>query len=160
MFVMDDAGSKQGLIEHGRSDQAGDLRRRLSPGMAERIVIRLEFLPDQERELLRSVFVDHRPMRELAPLVGSSERSLRRRIKRAVSRLLGARFSFVLEHRGAWTPTRRRIATLHYIDGMSVRQTAAKAGLSFHAVRRHRDAIEAIFDAAQQRPAPLRRIGR
>jgi DNA-directed RNA polymerase specialized sigma24 family protein len=158
MLHMEDGRGGEAGVEFGASCGRGDLRRRLPPALAERVVLRLEHLPEEERAILRSVFVDNRAVKELAPLAGSSERVLRRKVKRALSRVLGARFSFVLERRASWTVTRRRIATLHYIDGMSVRETAARTGLSLHAVRRHRDAIEAIFDAEHGGPARFRRV--
>lgn len=138
----------------------GDLRRRLPPAMAERVVLRLDYLPEDERAILRSMFVDNRAVKELVPISGASERVLRRRVKRAIARVLGARFSFVLERRSSWTTTRRRVATLHYIDGRSVRETAEQTGLSLHAVRRHRDAIEALFGAEQDSALSSRGVAR
>lgn len=127
-----------------------DLRRRMTPAMAERVVMRLEHLPEVDRAILRSVFVDHRTVKDLAPMSGYSAKVLRRRVSRTVKRVLGPRFGFVLERRGSWTPTRRRVATLCFIDGRSVREVATELGLSLHAVRRHREAIEALF--GEQRP--------
>lgn len=122
-------------------------------------MLRLEYLSEEERAILRSVIVDQRAVKDIAPLTGHSARVVRRRVNRAILRVLGPRFAFVLERRGSWTPTRRHVATLCFINGRSVRDAAQELGVSLHAVRRHREAIEALFSDESTGPRDSRGSG-
>lgn len=134
--------------EEGGSPHAVDLRRRARRTLAERIVARSEGLPAQDRTLVRLVYHEGRSVSELAGLMGVSARTLRRRVRRLTTRVLSPRFLFVLSHQGKWSVTRRRVAEACVLGGMSLREAARALDLSFHTVRRHHDAVNALFEAA------------
>jgi DNA-directed RNA polymerase specialized sigma24 family protein len=64
---------------------------------------------------------------------------------------MSPQFIYVLRQRDEWTPTRRRVATACLLHGLSLRQAAAALHLSLYTVRRHQDAIIALFESATTR---------
>ncbi|MEO0631072.1 MAG: hypothetical protein AAFY46_10140, partial [Planctomycetota bacterium] len=74
-----------------------------------------------------------------------------REIRGITKRLLDPRFEFVTTCTPNWQPTRRRIAECLYVRGKGMRKTARHIGTSLYNVRRHRDAIEALFEARLHR---------
>jgi ABC-type lipoprotein export system ATPase subunit len=73
----------------------------------------------------------------------------RRRLRRLIERALSPRFAFVVAHRASLGATRRRVAMACIVQGRSLREASGMLGLSLHAVRRHIDAVEALFAAAR-----------
>lgn len=123
-----------------------DLRRRRQRDMVEHLLDRAACLPPDDLALLRAVYADGRTAVELAALMRCDARALRRRIRRLVERLLSPRFLFVLRHRDGWSATRKRVATACVLHGRSLREAAAELRLSLHTVRRHLDAVNALFE--------------
>jgi hypothetical protein len=164
-----------------------DLRRRRRRELVQRVIDRAAWLAPADRLLIESIYRDHRSVADIARLAEVDPRSLRRRVRRVVRRVLSPRFAFVASrvvelnacrtirlgadgtgasapasertgsHVGAvtsrdstaWGSVRRRIAAECYINGRSIRDVAHMLNLSMHAVRRHRDAVEAVFQAAR-----------
>lgn len=133
-----------------------DLRH--GPGRLEagRILQLLDALPEADAALLRAYYADGRPAAELASLgaLPDDPRQVRARIRRLTTRVLSPLFAFVVAHRRAWPPTRRRVASLCFIDGRSLRQVAAALRLSLHAVRAHRRAVVELYHAAHGAEVP------
>ncbi len=122
------------------------------------LVRRAAWLTPEDRELVTSVFGEGlsvaaytRRRREHDPVAPVSVRTARRRLRRLVTRLLSPRFAFVIENRGDWPATRRRAAMACVVQGLSLREAASKMGVSLHAVRRHMDAVEALYLATGHR---------
>ncbi|RMH24657.1 MAG: hypothetical protein D6692_12535 [Planctomycetota bacterium] len=126
-----------------------DLRRARDPSLSTTIAERARWLNEPQRTLVLAVFRDGIPAADLARLHGLPPRAVRRTVTRAAIRLLNPMAPFVARHAPDWTPTRARVARSIYIQGRSMRATADHAGLSLHAVRIHRDAIEGMFDELQ-----------
>lgn len=124
-----------------------DLRRRRADALNERIIQRAEWLEPNDRALVSAMFVDGYSAARIARLGNSDPRTIRSRIRKIVHRLGDPRTAYVMLHSNAWTPTRRRVAREVYINGRSLRETAETLGLSFYVVRRHRESIEAMFEA-------------
>lgn len=130
-----------------------DLRRREARAeLIARLATRAELLPPEERALLKAVYERGMPVAKLAALRGAEgdAGALRRRLRRLVVRVLSPEFEFVARHRTGWGAARRRVATAMVLHGLSQRQAAAALGLSAHVVRRHREAVLALYDAAAQ----------
>ncbi|MEM1330393.1 MAG: hypothetical protein AAGG07_07515 [Planctomycetota bacterium] len=130
--------------------EAGDLRRRRRADTARRLVELADPLPEHERALVRHVFDQGRPVTELAALLGEPVRRVRLRIRKLVDRLTDPRFSFVLARSRDWPSSRRSIAEACFVRGESMREASDRLGMSLHTVRRHRDAVEAMFEAAAE----------
>lgn len=142
-----------------------DLRRAVRREQIQLLLDRAELaeLPANERALLHAAFVDGHSAIEIAALARSASgapvggevvtaRSVRRRIRRLVERVMSPRFLYVVRHQGAWPQNRRRVAEACVLRGLSLRDAAAELGLSLHVVRRQHEVIETLFDAAS-RPA-------
>ncbi len=138
-----------GLDRAWDPDEGADLRRRRQGAWVDRVLDRAEWLPADERTLIESVFRDGRTAVEVAHLTREDPRAVRRRVRRAVDRAMSDRLAFVVRARGSWSPTRRRVADLTVIEGVSMRAASERLGLSYHTVRRHREAIEALYSAAR-----------
>ncbi len=127
--------------------EATDLRRRRRRDLVERIVERADLLAPADRALVHAHYRDGRSVVEIARLRGGSPRSLRRRLKRLVERELDPLFAFVARRRASWSHTRRRVATSLMLEGRSMRETGQRLGLSLHTVRRHHDAVRALYES-------------
>ena len=126
--------------------EGADLRRKHRRELVEAVLQASPYLPDQDRALLEAFYRDGRPVAELAALAGCTPRVIRRRIRTLVARVLSPRFAFVAHHEPRWSPTRRRVARACVLGGRSLREAADDLALSLHTVRRHHDAINALFE--------------
>lgn len=137
-------------------DQAADLRRRRRRELCDQVLARAAWLEPSDRALLEAVYRDGRSAVELAQLTGDNPRTLRRRIRRLVRRVLGPEFAFVAGRRERWTSSRRRVAEACILHGQSMRTAASELGVSLHTVRRHLAAIRAQYEV-QSDAQPARR---
>jgi hypothetical protein len=142
-----------------------DLRRKRRRAFADRLLALAEHLPTHDRTLIEASYRDALRVVELAALVGGREpgeaqvRAMRRRIRVLVRRLLDPRFEFVVHAlantegipRAPWSPLRARVAREFYLQGRTMRAIAAETRESFYSIRRHRDAVEALFDMHTKR---------
>jgi DNA-directed RNA polymerase specialized sigma24 family protein len=133
--------------------ESTDLRRRHHRDLVQRLLDRATCLPAPDLALLRAAYDDGRSAVEIAAMLGTEPRAIRRRLRRLAQRVLSEEFLFVLRHRDSWDSARRNIATACLLHGRSIRQTARELGLSLYTVRRHYLAILALFEAAAGRPA-------
>ncbi len=148
---MDRRAQHTGAVDRAGSafspSEATDLRRKRRRDLVERIVERADLLAPSDRALVHAHYRDGRSVVEIASLGGGSPRSLRRRLKRLVERELDPLFTFVARSRTSWSHTRRRVATSLMLEGRSMRETGERLGLSLHTVRRHHDAVRALFES-------------
>lgn len=126
----------------------GDLRRRRRRDIVEQIVRRADWLPRDDRTILCAIYEDGRSVTEVAQLRGDDPRRLRRHVRRLVQRIMSPKYLFVAAHKGAWTPTRRRVAEACVLHGLSLRGAAERLQLTHHTVRHHYHAVNALFEAA------------
>ncbi|MEO1534142.1 MAG: hypothetical protein AAFS11_01085 [Planctomycetota bacterium] len=128
-----------------------DLRRRQSRAQTDELRQRARFLDRGEQRLLADLFEAGLPCSTIAAELGRDPRTVRRQIRGITKRLLDPRFEFVTERAETWQPTRRRIAECLYVHGKCLRKTAQQVGTTLYNVRRHRDAIEAMFESSVHR---------
>jgi DNA-binding Lrp family transcriptional regulator len=114
---------------------------------AEHILRRAEFLPEKDRTLLMAALSEGRTAQELAVMLGTTPRSIRRRLRRLSRHVLSDRFVFVMRHRDSWPATRRRIATACVLQRRTIRQTALDFRTSHYNVRKQLDAVAVLLDA-------------
>ncbi|MEO1129793.1 MAG: hypothetical protein AAFX05_08830 [Planctomycetota bacterium] len=129
-------------------DHAQDLRRRRTRELAETLVEDARWILPDDRAVIHAIYADGMTAQNVARLRNEPPRRLRRRVRVLVSRILSDRFRFVLIHRDAWPPMRRRVAGACILQGRSMRAAAAHLHISLHAVRREMDVINALFAAA------------
>jgi hypothetical protein len=120
----------------------------------EAILSRCHALPDQDRALIRAVYLGQQSATEVARVRGQRPRTVRRHVHAILERLHSPEFLFVLRHRARWSKLRCRVATALYIDGHPLAKVAADLNLSYFEVRRQRDAILGMIEAAQAAPQP------
>jgi DNA-directed RNA polymerase specialized sigma24 family protein len=154
----------------------GDLRRSQRREAVQVLLDRAQAaeLPSEQVALLRAAYADGRSAIEIAalvsaasidpthaadaprdptiPRVSATPRAIRRRLRRLSRRVMSPQFIFVLRHRDTWPPSRRRVATACVLHGLSLRQAAASLRLSLYTVRRHHDAIGALFESVTRTP--------
>lgn len=134
-------------IESGNGlEEALDLRRKRSRQIYESIRQAARHLPDEERVLIDDIYEHEIPIFLIARRTGEDPRAVSRRVRRITRRLLDPRFRFVAEHRSAWRPTQSTVAKACVLDGLSIREAARRLDLSRHTVRRHKEAIDALFE--------------
>lgn len=125
-----------------------DLRRKQRREWADLVVERAGSLDPADAAVLRAVYGDGRPIKELAAMVGVPPRAMSRRVHRLVRRVMSPPFEFVVRFAHNWTRERRRVAFSIVVLGRPLRQTAADVGLSLYEVRRHYAAVMALVEAA------------
>ena len=130
--------------------------RRPGREVVEVLLSRAAVLPNEDREILRLAYEEGLNISRITAAVGAPDHaSIRRRIRRLSERILSPRFVFVIAHRDRWPASRRRIATEVVIHGRSMRAAALALGTTLYQVRLHRQAVDALFDAARNvAPAP------
>jgi DNA-directed RNA polymerase specialized sigma24 family protein len=110
----------------------------------DRIVGRADYLAPTDAELVRAVFERQLQVREVARLMGWREQTVRKRLRRLLSRITSPRFAFVAGSLDAWPPTRRRVAVACILHGRPIRPVAHELGLTLHTVRRHVNDVIAL----------------
>lgn len=157
-------------------------RRRGDRRYAEMLVERAGWIPSGDRALVEAVhgeglsvvaYVRRCLERGVIPVEGTTfdgaavgrrgqrdldawSRIARRRLRRLNSRLASDRFAFVIARRNTWPTTRRRVAVACVLHGDSLRQASRGLGLSLHTVRRHVEAIDAMYEAFRDAGAQAR----
>lgn len=127
-----------------------DLRRHVSRDECQVLIDRAVHLPPIDRALIRAVYEKGHTAAEVARIRAECPRHIRSRVRALTVRLLSERFVFVIDHRAEWPRTRARIATLHIVQGRTLRETADALHLSLHSVRAHMHTINAlILDATR-----------
>ena len=148
MFVSQGTSGSRGLevaIAVGGTDQRVGRRKHGADVIRERC----EFLPAEEAALLRSVYVLGQTAIEVSRLTGRPAHQVRARVRALVRRISTPEFEFVVRARRVWTPVRRQVAEACFLRGLSTKAVATELKLSPHQVRRHREAVSALFEAAK-----------
>lgn len=110
----------------------------------ERILQRAAHLPEPDRVILQAIYELRVPAREVARLHGTSARAVRRRVRALVRRVLSPAFAFVAQRAPEWPETLRLVATMCVLHARSIRDTARLLDMSYHSVRRLRQAVHAL----------------
>ncbi len=136
-----------------------DLRRAHDPYIAEIIRERCRALNADDRATVSSIVLAGATARHIAALTGQNERSLRRKVRRILRRVLSVNFAFVVAHQREWTMQRRRVGQACFIDGLSLRGAAAQLGIPLHGVRKHHHAISCMAEQAKEAAKAAQRRG-
>ncbi len=131
------------------ASDAIDLRKRRADALNDRIVQRAEWLEPHEKTLVLAMFADGYSAAEIARLGNLPVRLVRSRIHRIVTRLSDPLTAYVMGHSDSWSKTRRTVGREVFVNGRSLRETATLHSMSFYIVRRHREAIQALYEADQ-----------
>ncbi|MEM9374184.1 MAG: hypothetical protein AAGA55_11120 [Planctomycetota bacterium] len=124
-----------------------DLRRAIDDRTATTVVNRAEWLGESDRALVLAVFRDGLSATMVARLRGHDARQVRRLVARAAARVLDPLAVFVAVRSQEWSPARARVGQAVFHHGCSLRDSSSKLGLSLYTVRKHRDAIEHMFES-------------
>lgn len=114
---------------------------RLGP---EQIVRLAQSLPADDRLLLERRFADGLTAVDIARRSRRSAASIRQRIDRLTQRLASPEFRFTLLHQNKLPRTMRRTATLLFIQGRSMRETAELTKKTLHRVRCDRATLQTL----------------
>lgn len=125
-----------------------DLRRRRQAALVEKVLRLATSLPSEDRALLESIYREGRTAVQVSHLTRQPARTIRRRVRRIVHRMVSPEFAFVALHRERWPVSRRRIADACVLEGLSMCQAADRLRVSFHNVRRHMEVLAGLFEAA------------
>ncbi len=152
------------------------LRRTIPESQRQTLLSRARYLPESDRLFLTQLLADGRTCRELAaiaqlniPITGPASRAdvtlttrdarntarvLQRRFQRLATRLLSPGFTYLLTHLPDMPPTRARICSLYFFQGLSIREIARSMCLHFTTVRQICDATAAKAEALASSPHP------
>ncbi len=126
-----------------------DLRRIKSRDLIDAILARAEHLPEADAALLRAVYDRGLSVANLALTTNADARALRKRVRSLVARVMDPTFMFITTHAAAWPEVRRRVSTLCLIQGLSVREAAARLSVSDYTVRKNLLAVRTLTESAR-----------
>lgn len=118
--------------------------------IAEKVVMRAEFLAPADKALLVAVFERGITAAEFARAVGKRPETMRRRVQRLVERLGSSPYQFVMRQLKNWPPTQRKVGESVFLRGLSQRQASKQLGMPLHGVRREVERIQSIYEHHQQ----------
>lgn len=129
-----------------------DLRRQDHRRFAEFLVNRAALLLPTDKALILAVYRDNLAASDVAALLGSphTPRSVRRRLRALLVRMLSRRFDYVLQASDDWPRTRKLVARCCILQGRTLRNTADHLRISLHTVRREMAIIDALAGEAPQ----------
>lgn len=126
-----------------------DLRRIKSRDLIDTVLARAALLPEPDAALLRAVYDRGLSVANLALTTHADVRALRKRVRVLVARVMDPSFLHVARHAPSWPEVRRQVATLCLLQGLTVREAAARLSVSCHTVRRNLDAVRALTEIAR-----------
>ncbi|MFN3166025.1 MAG: sigma factor-like helix-turn-helix DNA-binding protein [Phycisphaeraceae bacterium] len=122
-----------------------DLDRRTAARFKPEQIVRLaQALPDEDRLLLERRYADGVSVAEIARRSRRSAPAVARRIERLTQRLASPEFRFTLTRQASLPKPMRRTATLLFIHGLSLRETARATGKTLHRVRCDRATLQTL----------------
>lgn len=138
----------QKLIDQDSLIDTIDLRRGRSRDLIRSVADRAKHLPPKEQALLNEVYAQGKTVTDIAKSTGETPSYLRRKVRKLTARVLDPRYRYVTEQRSTWRPTRRQVAEACVIEGLSIKEASDRLQLSQYVVRKHREAIETMYEAA------------
>ena len=122
-----------------------NLDRRTAQRLGPEQIVRLaQSLPADDRLLLERRFADGLTATDIARRSRRSAASIRLRIDRLTKRLASPEFRFTLLHQDKLPRTMRRTATLLFIQGRSLRETARLTRKTLHRIRCDRATLQTL----------------
>lgn len=114
---------------------------RLGP---EQIVRLAQALPADDRLLLERRYADGLTVADIARRSRRSANTINRRINRLTKRIVSPEFRFTMLHQDKLPKPMRRTATLLFIQGRSLRETAQLTQKTLHRVRCDRATLQTL----------------
>ena len=133
--------------------------RRVMRELTETILLRCTALEETDRILVEQVVGRGVKPREVAAMSGASVRSVQRRLRGLVQRLLDSEVVYVLRHRQHWTRSRANVATVIWVQGHSMQKACEKLSMPLQEVRDHAQAVRGLI-AEGERSLRRRRMER
>jgi DNA-binding CsgD family transcriptional regulator len=124
-----------------------DLRLKRADALNDQLVRRAEWLDAPDKAIVLAMFDEGYSAAEIARLGNLPVRMVRTRIHRLVNRLGDPKVAYVARFCGSWSKTRASIGRSVFLHGKSLRETANELSMSFYLVRRHRESIDAMYEA-------------
>jgi len=122
-----------------------NLNRRTAARIVPEQIVRLaQALPTDDRVLLEKRFGDGLTLTDLARRSRRSATSISRRINRLTRRLTSPEFRFTVLHQERLPKPMRRTATLLFVQGRSLRETARLTKTTLHRVRCDRAMLQTL----------------
>lgn len=112
--------------------------------LPEQIVRLAQALPADDRILLERRYADGLTITAIARRSRRSANTISRRIQRLTERLGSPEFRFTLLHQDKMPRPMRRTATLLFIQGRSIRETARLTNKTLHRVRCDRATLQTL----------------
>ena len=106
---------------------------------------RLNLLDGKDRVLMTMYVENGNSFRQIARLLGASEASIARRIRRLTKRLMGREYITCLRHRDKLTELEMAIAKDHYLMGLSIKAIAAQRRWSRYRVHQTLQEIQCLI---------------
>jgi DNA-directed RNA polymerase specialized sigma subunit len=103
---------------------------------AEQIRKRAEQLSEPDRTLVRMYLDNENSFRQISQLLGVSEVTVARRVKKIVSRLSDPSIDGVLNKSSKLGRKQRKIARDYFLRGLTVKTVARKYGMTYYNTRR------------------------
>jgi len=124
---------------------SNNLKRRTSARVAPEQIVRFaQALPTEDRLLLERRFEDGLTVTDIARRSRRSANTISRRIDRLTRRISSPEFRFTLLYQDKLPRTMRRTATLLFIQGRSLRETARLTQKTLHRVRCDRAMLQTL----------------
>lgn len=122
-----------------------NINRRTSNRLGPEQIVRLaQALPADDRLLLERRFADGLTVSDIARRSRRSANTISRRINRLTQRIGSPEFRFTMLHQDKLPKPMRRTATLLFIQGRSIRETAQLTKKSLHRVRCDRATLQTL----------------
>ncbi len=112
-----------------------DARHAIRRHLADRALLRIDWLDDDEKTLVRQVIAHGVQPAAVARLTGVRTRTVQHRLQRIVHRLASDAAGIVIRGQGVWEPSVAHVALLVWVRGLTYQQVADRTGLSMHTVR-------------------------
>ncbi|MHC4557813.1 MAG: helix-turn-helix domain-containing protein [Planctomycetota bacterium] len=109
---------------------------------------RLYLLDGTEKVLMTMYIENGNSFRQIARLLGVSETSIARKIRRLTKRLISGEYISCLRNRGKFNKYQIDIAKDYFLTGLSIKNIAAKRHRSYYNVRKTIIKIQSIIKKA------------
>lgn len=133
------------VINKYEQDKARQANREIN----DRLMRRAQYLKPEDRSIIYGVYRNAMTPAEIAMIAGVNVETIRRKLRILLKHLSNEMFSYILSSSSDWSPERKQIAKLRFLQRRSMRDTARMSKLSMHTVRIHCEAIKAHFEAVK-----------